>query len=77
MNQKNFMIEPDLFANAFLLKNLILDDSEKLYGSNHAKNKVGCWSNDNKYVIKILKVAPLDSFNFDSDYIEILIHDYC
>lgn len=72
MNQKNFMIEPDLSSNAYLLKNLILDDSEKLYGSNHVKNKVGCWSND---VIKILKVAPLDSFNLDSNYIEILIHE--
>lgn len=63
----------DKFQIEFI-KYEILDDNDKLHRFSHSKNK-SVEISDDQMIFKILKCSPLDSFNFCSNYIEILIHE--
>lgn len=71
MNQNNFDISVSIQNNAAILKNLILDDDQKLYENVKCKNRVLWFRKNNQDMIKILKVGPLSV----NHYIEILIHE--
>lgn len=74
MNELGFEDEmTDKFQIEFI-KYAILDDDDKLHRFSHSKNK-SVEISDNQMIFKILKCSPLDSFNFCSNYIEILIHE--